>query len=141
MSNKNKFRIWDKDCCKYVTEAEFELARIIIKLDEEDGKVFSFDSLFPGRYRFEQFTGLRDRNGKEIYEGDIVEQLIFFVNNEACYTTWIVRWNSDECGWEFHKLAGASYGTSILLSDETEYYEVISNVHEIPELLEEGGEG
>lgn len=71
-SREKKFRVWDKDLCKYVTGAEFEAAKICIKPDEDNGQIFTFDTLFPGRYKFEQFTGFYDENGRPIYEGDLI---------------------------------------------------------------------
>ena len=50
MNQLAKYRVWDKDLCKYVTGAEFGLARMSIKPDEDDGRIFSFSTLFPGRY-------------------------------------------------------------------------------------------
>lgn len=68
-----------------------------------------------------QFTGLTDKNGKEIYEGDI------FLNehNEECGTVdfydgsfWI-HWGS----------------IAVLLSEENLYFTIIGNIHENPELI------
>nr|DAW09369.1 MAG TPA: YopX protein [Caudoviricetes sp.] len=77
----------------------------------------------------EQFTGLRDKNRKRIYEGDIVKEVI-----EEKLTVWEVRYCQDECCFGLHYIRGALYGDSLLDSDSQ--YEVIGNIHENKDLLE-----
>ena len=75
-----------------------------------------------------QFTGLTDKNGKKIFEGDIVrfsheaydEDFIGAVIFDECESGFILK-NGD--GW-----VGFSY--------IGECYEVIGNIHDNPELLE-----
>lgn len=97
------------------------------------------DSVDADRLVFEQYTGLKDKNGKEIYEGDLVEQFVCGVRQfkgKKCgrSTIWQVRWHQSECCFELHRIKGALFGDS-LLTDDAEY-EVIGNIHESPELLE-----
>lgn len=77
-----------------------------------------------------QLTGLTDKNGKEIYEGDIVKYRD---------TTSFVVWSLD--GWEFNsymELGGNRFYTYFdrTRGDKHEIGEVIGNIHMNPELLE-----
>lgn len=116
-----KFRAWHKPFKKTKFGSEFVYG----------AKAFDFWNMSPDDYTLEQFTGLHDKNGKEIYEGDIVEfktlkrsknfgfenELVHDVVNYSDYSEWLV-------------------GNS-LLSRIFNGSEVIGNVHENPELLEE----
>lgn len=79
----------------------------------------------------EQFTGLRDKNHKRIYEGSLVKEVVYGRTS----VIWEVRWHQEECCFELHRIRGAYYGDT-LLGDNIQY-EVIGDVHHSPELLEE----
>lgn len=68
-----------------------------------------------------QFTGLYDKNGKEIYEGDIVKSI---------FTTYIVKWNKEDAYFSIEE-----DDTPHLLADYVDDIEVIGNIYDNQELL------
>lgn len=73
-----------------------------------------------------QYTGLKDKNGKEICEGDIVRC--------SFYPDYIFEIKFEELCWYMRKITTSEY---INLSDASYYdLEVIGNIYDNPELLE-----
>ena len=81
-----------------------------------------------------QYTGLTDRNGKKIFEGDIVNVIYTSSLGEEFTQITTVRYDETECcfypmRWE-EDCVNCGYSTEI-----TEIV-VISNIHDNPELME-----
>lgn len=79
-----------------------------------------------------QFTGLTDKHGKRIFEGDIVKHFHEFYNMDN-YMIREVWWDKENCCFRLTTPNGIS-GRIIA----GEKYEVIGNIHDNPELLEVG---
>ena len=109
-----KFRVWSEEDKEYRTDLN------VFRL--HDGKIICTSpaySLEGYRFDVEQYTELKDKNDKEIYEGDIVS--IYKGSKNFAVEQNRGRW---EIGLD-----------SLYLWQD--FCEIIGNVHENPELLEE----
>jgi uncharacterized phage protein (TIGR01671 family) len=139
MNNRLKFRVWDTKHKKFL----IGIPPMEYMLDHDEwshhdiqqdpcvylNNVFSKD--FNGRLIFQQYTGLTDKNKKEIYEGDILDftarykqtgpvEVIYYGASFGCVVT-------DDGGleefWALNHIV------------QQHYPEIIGNIFENPELL------
>lgn len=88
-----------------------------------------------------QYTGLTDKNGKKIFEGDILKAITVDTNREQIavvgFGNFVDENNYDEYLGFYIEFDGAKTTiTQLLLEEVKERFEVIGNIHDNPELLE-----
>lgn len=123
-----KFRAWGKNIKEYLSQDGVEPYAYTLK-DISDGLIYGIDGFI-----IEQYTGFKDKNGKEIYEGDIVKLTGKVAQNKS--TIYKVVWDSFVTGYDLISLEPSKSDVGYLNKTEIKNrYEVIGNIHDNPELL------
>jgi uncharacterized phage protein (TIGR01671 family) len=123
-----KFRAWDKqkESMHPVTAVHFDGHVVVPELT-------TVSCIFQPHYILMQYTGLKDKNGKEIYEGDIIR-----FPDVSVFQCGYVEFDAGEYHLYVDKKTKFEFGEnadhSIGYTSKVER-EVIGNIYENPELL------
>lgn len=131
-----KFRVWHTKLGHYLKDNEFYIEQdgsVYSAFESYDDKVintnyienFSQDDFDEGYVIVEQYTGIKDKNGKEIYEGDIVEYDWYIRNDKSYRVKEKVVFDDMGARLRNDRIRNCSN------------VEVIGNIHENDNLLEE----
>ncbi len=118
-----KFRIWSKHCKSYLKQYDGVEAIGLLTVGVLNN-LYSNPNSSKDDLVFEQYTGLKDKNDIEIYEGDII------FTGES-YPTYIIGFN-DRTG--SYTASGFPINTNVGRHISLHNYEVVGNIHETPEL-------
>jgi len=138
MSREIKFRTWDIEN-KVITYSTKELSDFFFHIQESDGCLRDWCKLM-------QFTGLQDKNGKDIYEGDILLDHKDFFNhkfikafgNDKVSDKGVVVFTNGSVRVEFRETESSlhcHYIDNWTYDGKIHDLEVIGNIHQNEDLL------
>lgn len=133
---EHKYRVWDnaEECYWTVGSIYFSEGKIDIyrcEVNDETGQseqVSNYYMPLGDRFVLEQFTGLKDKNSKSVFEGDLIDA---HPDGTRRYLR-TVEWDDDFA--QFRALFPDGSG-QLFTRRQCLTYEVIGNIHSTPELL------
>lgn len=124
MSREIKYRVWDENEGEYRTDYEN-----MVLYPDGTFQIETSWCIISGEFVVEQYTGLKDKNGKEIYEGDICKDQRGYVGK--------IVWAPNEAGFGFYEyhVRDDGFGLGCMPLSRLRL-EILGNIHENPELME-----
>ncbi len=112
---KVKFKVWDKAHKEMLEWKQVKDKMVFTDVDDKN-------------LVFLQYTGILDKNGKKIYENDIVK-------NRSNGKVYVVKWNGCSSAFLMRDVDN-QYKSLYFANQSLGRYEVIGNIYEQPELIE-----
>ena len=113
-----KFRAWDGNEMQYLNKCV----------------CYPKEKAITGRWELMQFTGLQDKNGKDVYEGDILidtlTKMTYVVKFGRCIKFAYNGWYVQNDNYDYTTTINGDYDTDI-----NSCIEIIGNIYEHPELI------
>lgn len=121
-----KFRAWDlKTKTMHTVENINFCGRETVTVQYNPVKKICLDSVL-----LTQYTGAKDKNGVEIYEGDIIRH-----QSGKYGTDFEIKWSPILCGFTAMQIE-SGHPSPQLNQGTMSYFEVVGNIYENPELVE-----
>ena len=120
-----EFRAWYKPSKEMFKVGQITLEKGTWNYEPDNREYIGVCVPYQPSFILMQYTGLKDKNGKKIFEGDIVK-----INDEVIAK---VIWDNDYLGYFLYANEENSIGTF----DYWGSIEVIGNIYDNPELLKE----
>lgn len=123
-----KFRAWDKEHKRWTN---YSIADDLPRFYDKHTGCWKTDKEGK-RFILSQYTGLKDKNNREIYEGDVIKAISF--------ARWIgvVEYSDENSAFIFDDLDKKYRGDSIVfMSQFDQGFKILGNIYENPELLDE----
>lgn len=135
MTREIKFRAWDSKNRQMVASKQ-SIATIVARYLRggfPEGHLNGNGAVTDDQYILMQFTGLKDKNGVEIYEGDIVKGQEGYLCDykQELDTNEVVEWSVNKAGFYPFCEYDRDCGTKFVI----EKCEVIGNIYQNPDLL------
>jgi len=136
-----KFRAWNKKIEMMINYKGLDVALSLegeimpLNINNSSAEELSYKRENSEEYIIMQYTGLHDKNGKEIYEGDIVKNTIFSSKFNSKY---YVEWNENSASFLILTPPLTLSGFQNHFPNySTIQLEIIGNIYENPKLLKE----
>ena len=133
-----EFRAWNKEIKKMyeVIKIDFYNEKVGYLFADPIVQCESINYLNFSDVELMQSTGLKDKNGKKIYEGDICRwRDLELFNNEVLEDIFVVTWNDGKLAWYAQNEDG-NFGYNLYEYTDDRDLGVIGNIYENIDLLE-----